>query len=320
MTNKATRLRELFFSGKTFVLPGVCDGYEAKLVQAAGFKACYMSGGRTSASRGYPDAGLLTMNEMVANAHYISLAIDIPLLSDCDTGYGNALNVRRAVQEFIMAGAAGVHIEDQVTPKRCGFMPGKQIIAIEEAVGKLRAAVDVRNELEPDFVIIARTDSLGAVDGTLDEAVRRAEAYRRAGTDVTFIEGIKSLKELRFIAERVEKPFMIIPDAIPISERPYAEELEQLGVSAALTPPLIQDFVTSLLWEYLHDVNARGLTAQKEWGEWLSKLPRKYSAAPSFWTICGFPQIKTLEETYLPAKELDKYQKSTGMAWGKQPD
>lgn len=314
---KTTRLRELFFGDKTFVLPGVCDGYEAKIVQGAGFKACYMSGGRTSAAHGHPDAGLLTMNEMVANAHNIALAIDIPLLSDCDTGYGNALNVRRAVREFIMAGVAGVHIEDQVTPKRCGFMPGKQIIGMEEAVGKLRAAVDIRNELDPDFIVMARTDSLGAVDGSVDEAVRRAEAYRKAGTDVTFVEGIKSMEELRFITERVEKPLMIIPEAIPMDERPTTEELEKLGVVGALNPPLIQDFVTTLLWEYLHDVNARGLAAQKEWAAWIDKLPRKYPVDPGFWTISGFADVKKLEEKYLNPKEMDKYQKSTGMAWGK---
>ena len=317
MKKKTTQLRELFFGTKTFVLPGICDGYEAKIVEASGFKACYMSGGRTSAAHGYPDAGLLTMNEMVANAHNIALTLDIPLLSDGDTGYGNALNVRRAVREFIMAGVAGIHIEDQVTPKRCGFMPGKQVIDMEEAVGKLRAAVDIRNDIDPDFIVMARTDSLGAVDGGLDEAVKRAEAYRKAGTDVAFVEGIKTVEELRFIAERVEKPLMIIPAAIPIHERPNEAELEQLGVIAALKPPLIQDFVTNLLWEFLHDVNERGLEAEKDWEGWWKSFPRKYSAAPSFWTICGFPGIKKLEENYLTAKEMDKYRKSTGMAWGK---
>lgn len=109
MQKKTKQLRELFFGKKTFVLPGVADAYEARIVQAAGFKAAYMSGGRTSAAHGYPDAGFLTMNEMVANAHYIATALDIPLLSDADTGYGNALSVRRAVYEFIMAGV-GVFI------------------------------------------------------------------------------------------------------------------------------------------------------------------------------------------------------------------
>ncbi len=263
MKKKTTMLRELLFGNKTVVYPGVCDGYEAKLCQAAGFKACYMSGGRTSAARGYPDAGYLTMNEMVANAHYIANTLDIPLLSDCDTGYGNALSVRRAVQEFIMAGVGGVHIEDQVTPKRCGFMPGKQIIDIDEAVGKLRAAVDVRNEFDPDFIVLARTDAMGAVGGGLDEAVRRAEAYRKAGTDVAFIEGLKNMEEVRFIAERVEKPIMVIPEAIPLDERPTEDELEKLGIVGALNPGLIQNFMTSLLWEFLHEVNARGMAAQK---------------------------------------------------------
>ena len=317
MKKKTTLLRELFFGDKTFVLPGVCDAYEAKICQAAGFKACYMSGGRTSAAKGYPDAGFLTMSEMVENAHYVANSLDIPVLSDCDTGYGNALNVRRAVQEFIIAGVGGVHIEDQVTPKRCGFMPGKQIIEIEEAIGKLRAAVDVRNELDPDFIIIARTDAMGAVGGSPDEAVRRADAYRKANTDVTFIEGIKSMKELRFVVERVEKPILIIPEAIPLDERPTEDELQKLGIVGSLNPGLLQNFVTPLIWEFLHDVNARGMVAQKEWIKWVNNLPRKFAPAPSFFTINGFPKVKEWEEKYLGSEAMEKYKKSTGIAYGK---
>lgn len=317
MKKKTTRLRGLFFGNKTVVLPGVCDSYEAKMVQLAGFQALYMSGGRTSAAKGYPDAGFLTMTEMVVNAHYIANSVDIPLLSDCDTGYGNALSVRRAIQEFIMAGVAGVHIEDQVTPKRCGFMPGKQIIGIEEAVGKLRAAVDMRNELDPDFIVMARTDAMGAVGGSPEEAVRRAEAYRKAGTDVTFIEGIKNMKELRFIAERVEKPILVIPEAIPVDERPSEDELEKMGIVGSLNPGMLQKFVNPLIWEFLHDVKARGMVAQKEWIKWLNELPRRFSVAPSLFEISGFAKVKEWEENYMGNKEMEKYQKSTGIAYGK---
>ena len=316
MKKKTTQLRDLFFGKKLFVLPGIVDAYEAKIAEAAGFKACYMSGGRTSAARGYPDAGFITMNEMVANAHYIATALEVPLLSDADTGYGNALSVRRAVQEFIYAGVGGIHLEDQVTPKRCGYMSGKQVIEMEEAVGKLRAAVDVRNELDPDFVILARTDALGAVGGTLDEAVRRAEAYRKAGTDVAFIEGIKSTEELRFITERVEKPILIIPEGIPVDERPDEEEMEKMGVACALYPGMLMHLTTPILWEYLHDVNDRGSVALKEWQQWLAGLPFKYPTAPSFFHISGFPKVKEWEEKYLSAKELDKYLKSKGIAFG----
>lgn len=314
---KTTQMRELFFGKKLFVLPGIVDAYEAKIVEASGFKACYMSGGRTSAARGYPDAGFLTMNEMVANAHYIAEALEVPLLSDADTGYGNALNMMRTIKEFIYNGVAAVHIEDQASPKRCGYMPGKQIIDIEEAAGKIRAAVDARNEVDPDFVILARTDAIGAVGGTLDEALRRSEAYMKAGADVSWIEGMKSAEELRYIVERVPKPFLLIPVGIPVDERPSEAELEKMGVACALYPGMLFELTTPLLWEYLHDVNARGAVAQKEWQDWLAKQPRKYPAAPSFFQIAGMPKVKAWEEKYLSAKEMDKYTKSKGIAFGK---
>ncbi|MFH1650653.1 MAG: isocitrate lyase/PEP mutase family protein [Chloroflexota bacterium] len=317
MTLKTKRLRELFFSKEIFILPGVVDAYEAKICEAAGFNACYMSGGRTSAARGYPDAGFITMNEMVANAHYIATALGIPILSDADTGYGNALAVRRTVQEFISAGVGGIHLEDQVSPKRCGYMPGKQVVEMEEVVGKLRAAVDVRNELDPDFLIIARTDALGAVGGTADEAIRRAAAYRKVGADVSFLEGVKDAEELRYVTSRVEGPILFIPGGLPEDERPTEEELQKMGVSCALYPGVITDLTTPLLWEYLHDVCARKGAAHKEWLQWLRGLPRKYPAAPSFFQISGFAQVKEWEEKYLSAGEMEKYQKSTGIAYGK---
>ena len=168
---QTTRLRQLFERPEVFVLPGCTNAFEAQLVQWIGYEACYMSGAGTSGTlAGLPDAGLLSGSEMVMNAGYMAQAVDIPLVSDADTGYGNAVNVRRTVHAFIRAGVAGIHIEDQVAPKRCGFVAGKQVIPIDEAVGKYRAAVDARNELDEDFIIIARTDSRGAVGGTLEDA------------------------------------------------------------------------------------------------------------------------------------------------------
>lgn len=320
MKKKTTQLRELVFSPEILVLPGTADCCEAKLVEAAGFRACYMSGGRTSDARGYPDVGFLTMNEMIANAHYIATAIEVPLLSDADTGYGNALSVRRAVQEFITAGVAGIHIEDQVFPKRCGYMPGKEVIAMEEAVGKYRAAVEVRNELDPDFVIFARTDALGAVDGTIDDAVRRAEAYRKTGVDVSWVEGAKSMEELRFIVERVEPPLLVLPMGIPLEERPSDEEMEKMGIAVSLYPGMINLLTVPILWEYLHDMKARGLAAEKEWFQWLANIPRKYPplSISGMFQVWGYPKAREWEEKYLTEKELEKYMKSTGIAFGKE--
>src|SRR5579884_2750249 len=194
-----TRLRELLAGPDLLVVPGAYDGLSARLIVQAGFPIVYMTGFGTAASvLGQPDVGLLTMSEMVARASALASVVgDLPLIADADTGYGNPLNVRRTIREYERAGVAGLHIEDQVWPKKCGHMEGKQVIPMEEMVQKVRAAVEARQD--PDFVIIARTDA-GAVLG-FEEALRRARAYREAGADMLFIEAPRSLEELRAIVQ-----------------------------------------------------------------------------------------------------------------------
>jgi 2-methylisocitrate lyase-like PEP mutase family enzyme len=174
-----------------------------------------MTGFGTAAARGYPDLGLLTMSEMVANARAISQSVNVPLICDADTGYGNALNVWRTVREYEDAGAAALHIEDQVFPKRCGFLAGKQVIAIEAMVPKVRAACDARRD--KNLVIIARTDAL-AVNGW-DDVVTRAHAYRTAGADLIFVDGIKTLADLKHYAAKLgDLPLIYNGDLLPIDE------------------------------------------------------------------------------------------------------
>ena len=156
---KAAELRALLAAEKIVIAPGVYDGITARLVELAGFPAAYMTGAGTSLSRGYPDLGLLTMTEMVGNAAVITRTVDIPVIADADTGYGNELNVTRTVQEYERAGVAGIMLEDQVWPKRCGHIAGKEVISADEMVQKIRAAVDAK--VDPDFVIKARTDAAG---------------------------------------------------------------------------------------------------------------------------------------------------------------
>jgi 2-methylisocitrate lyase-like PEP mutase family enzyme len=192
------RLRAALAKGLV-VAPFVYDGLTARIAQAHGFSACYMTGHGTAAQAGLPDLGLISFGEMVSNLRYIAEAVEIPVIADADTGYGNALNVRRTVREYERAGAAALHLEDQVFPKKCGFFEGKQVIAREEAVGKIRAALDARSD--PDFVIIARTDAL-ATDGW-DEAVARAEAYHRAGADMVFVDGIRTRDDLETYSRRL---------------------------------------------------------------------------------------------------------------------
>jgi len=176
--SKRKRLHELVMARRGVVVPGAYDCVSAKLVERAGFPAVYMTGYGTSASRlGLPDLGFAGLAEMVDHARNMAAAVSIPLIADADTGYGNALNVRRAVQLYEAAGVGALHLEDQVLPKRCGHLSGKQVVPVEELVQKIRAAVEARSD--PDFLIIARTDAI-AVTG-FDDALRRAEAERIAG-------------------------------------------------------------------------------------------------------------------------------------------
>src|SRR5579875_3465951 len=194
-----TRLRSLLAGSDLIIAPGAYDGLSARLIAHSGFPAVYMTGFGTSASvLGMPDVGLLTMSEMVSRAAALAAVTgEVPLIADADTGYGNPLNVRRTVREYERAGVAGLHLEDQVWPKKCGHMEGKQVIPMEEMVQKVRAAVEARED--PDFVIIARTDA-AAVLG-FEEALRRGRAYREAGADVIFIEAPRTLEELRAIVQ-----------------------------------------------------------------------------------------------------------------------
>jgi 2-methylisocitrate lyase-like PEP mutase family enzyme len=193
------RLRQLMQRGLV-VAPFVYDGLQAKIAQKVGLEAIYMTGFGTAAARGYPDVGLLTMTEMAENVAYLSSAVDVPLIADADTGYGNPLNAQRTVRTYERAGVAALHIEDQVFPKKCGFMQGKMVIAMDEMVQKVRAALDAR--IDPALVIIARTDAL-AVNGW-DDTEARARAYHEAGADVVFVDGIRTREDLETYARRLE--------------------------------------------------------------------------------------------------------------------
>ena len=191
-----TKFRQMLNSDQLIVAPFVLNALHAKIAESVGFQAVYMTGAGTAAERGFPDVGLLTMTEMVANAKFIAGAVDIPVVCDADTGYGNPLNVRRTVREYESAGVAGIHIEDQLFPKKCGFFEGKQIISQEEAVQKIRAALDARTD--PDFVIIARCDAY-AVTGW-EDTVKRCRAYVEAGADLVFVDGMKSVEDIHTYA------------------------------------------------------------------------------------------------------------------------
>ena len=203
MTARRAALRALVAKKQGLVVPGAYDGISARLVQDAGFPAVYMTGYGTAASRlGLPDLGFAGLGEMADHARNLAGVLDVPLIADADTGYGNALNVRRTVQAYEAAGVAALHIEDQITPKRCGHLSGHQIVPRGEFVGKIRAAV----RTDPDLLVIARTDAISAVGR--DEALRRGEAATKAGADVLFIEAPRTEAQVEQVARAFDTPLL----------------------------------------------------------------------------------------------------------------
>ena len=205
------KMRALLHERKYVYTPGITTALHAMIVEKAGFDYVYMGGYDVSLTLfGLPDVGLLTATEMVENARHIAGSVKIPVIADADTGYGNAVNVVRTVRDFESAGVAGIHIEDQVAPKRCGHVAGKTLVSLEEAVGKLKAALEARRD--PDFIIMARTDAIAATGGGFDEAVRRGRAYARAGCDMLFAEfPDANIAMPKRFAEEIHKDFPGLP-------------------------------------------------------------------------------------------------------------
>ena len=226
-------LRQLVNRKTGLVVPGAYDGISARLVERTGFPAVYMSGYGTSASRlGLPDLGYAGLAEMADHARNLAAAVTIPLIADADTGYGNALSVRRTVQTYEAAGVAGLHIEDQVAPKRCGHLSGHQIIPLAEFAGKIRAAAEARSD--PDLLIIARTDAISAVG--FDEALRRGEAAAKAGADMLFIEAPRDEAQVHRVAGAFDTPLLY--NYAPGGRSPLLpfSRLRELGYAVILLP------------------------------------------------------------------------------------
>jgi 2-methylisocitrate lyase-like PEP mutase family enzyme len=303
---KTTRLRELLKSEQTLLVPGCYNAMTAKILEKVGFPAVYMTGYGTSLSLlGMPDAGFATMTEMHLNARYIANAVDVPLIADSDNGYGNAINVIRTVREYIQTGAAAIHIEDQVIPKRCGHVAGRIVIPMEEAVGKYRAAADVRDEMDPDFVIIARTDARGAHGGTLEDAIRRANAYLQAGADLAFVEGPTNVDEVRRICDEVKGP--VFYNQTGISPRFSVEQMTELGIRAAILPGATLRVTMQAVYDFATKLRDEGALAEQAFFEQFQDHP-----LGDFHTFAGFNEVKEWEEKYLEPEQLEKYTDSVG--------
>ncbi len=242
---RTTRLRAMLSSGEMVVAPFCLNALHAKIAESVGFKAVYMTGSGTSAEHGFSDVGLLTQTEMVANARYIANAVEVPVVADCDTGYGNAINVHRAVQEYESIGVSGIHIEDQVFPKKCGFFAGKDVIPMEEHVQKVRAALDARKD--KDFVIIARTDAL-QVNGW-EDTIRRCKAYYAAGADLVFVDGVKTKEDLETCAREMADLPKVFNGADPVATTGEVAELGFKLMLAGYTLTVVYDAVKRAMTE-----------------------------------------------------------------------
>ena len=248
----AKTLRSLLGADAMVIAPGAYDGLTAKLVAQVGFPAVYMTGAGTSVSQGYPDFGLLTMSEMVENAARIVRAVDVPVIADADTGYGNELNAFRTVQEYESRGVAGIHIEDQVSPKKCGHLDDKEIVPREDYVAKIRAAVAAKRDR--DFMIIARTDAR-AVAG-LDEAMARANAALQAGADMAFVEAPQTMQEVAEVPKRVAGPCLL--NVVRGGKTPEIDlrQAQQMGYRLAIVPGLLLKAVIGACDEVLAELKA----------------------------------------------------------------
>jgi 2,3-dimethylmalate lyase len=239
------------------VVPGAYDAVSARLVEQAGFPAVYMTGFGVSASRlGLPDLGFAGLAEMVDQARNLAAAVSIPVIADADTGYGSALQVRRTVQQYEAAGVAALHIEDQVAPKRCGHLAGKQVVPAEEFVGRIRAAVEARTD--PDLLVIARTDAI-AVTG-FDDAVARAEAAARAGADVLFVEAPTSETEIEALPRRLDRPLLFNYAPSGRSPLPPFARLRALGYAVVILPVDLLFVATRAMQRALAELRDRDAT------------------------------------------------------------
>lgn len=230
--NKPARLRELLAQG-TVAMPGGFNAITAKIIENVGFSALYISGASiANGVGGYPDIGFMTASEMAAQAGYIARSVNIPAIADADNGYGEAVNVFRTVQEYERQGLSGLHIEDQVIPKRCGHLDGKQVISTENMREKIAAAISARQN--PDFLIIARVDSKGVYG--FDDAVQRANAYLDAGADMIFPEALHTREEFAEFARQVKAP--LLANMTEFGKTPYisVQEFESFGYNLVIFP------------------------------------------------------------------------------------
>lgn len=292
MERKTTRLKRLIENPKLLVMPGAFDALSALLIERAGFEAVQISGLGVAASvLGKPDIGVLGLRDMVERVFHIAGAVSIPVMADGDTGYGNAVNAYYTVQEMERAGAAGINLEDQIAPKRCGHMEGKEVVPLTEMVLKVRAARAAAKD--PDFVINARTDALGVLG--LDEAVRRGNAFAEAGATLIFVEGVESTKQIRDLVQRIKAPVSINLAEGGRTPLLTFSELEQMEVSRVSCPG-------TALFAAMRGIET-ALRALKANDGPADHAPQIANLA-DYRELIGWPRVRELESAFLDPDAL----------------
>jgi carboxyphosphoenolpyruvate mutase len=288
--SKAARMKEMLLDDRIAVVPSAYDGLSAKVIEQAGFAAIHMTGSGSSASMlGLPDLGFATVSEMSEHGKNIVLSVDVPVIADADTGYGNALNVIRTIREFERAGIVGCHVEDQVTPKRCGHLEGKTLISVDEMVGKIEGACAARED--KDFLVIARTDAREQFG--LDAAIERANLYVEAGADCIFVESPHSPEEMREVRRRVKGP--LLANMVEGGKTPWLtyQELEELGYQIVIYPLTGWMGAAVILRELMRELKETG-TTQGFWQRTGMKMTFE-----ELFGVFDYPKIQELEERYV---------------------
>ncbi|HLH71625.1 MAG TPA: isocitrate lyase/PEP mutase family protein [Candidatus Dormibacteraeota bacterium] len=306
---KRRRLRELLSRDEVLVMPGGFSPVYAKMAQLAGFEAFFLAGSQTAAYvYGLPDVGVMGLGEMADHARRVAASCEIPVLVDGDTGYGNAVGVHYAVREMIRAGVAGMQIEDQEAPKKSGTSAGRRLISLAEAVGKYRAAVDARDALDPEFVICARCDAIGAENAGFEEAIERCRAYAtEGGVDLVWLNSVQTLEQVGEACRHVPAPLLVSWGGDGAS--PSWADFQRLGVRVVLYPVVASRAAAQFAWQLLNELRERGPMALQE---------AERQAEASRWgrvkveELVGTHEIREIEERYLPRDLQRDYEHTFG--------
>ena len=308
MESKGKAFRRLLQDEPYLYTGGIYSPLDAQIAERAGMKSIYLSGYSVAMLNGWPDMGFLTQTEVTKIASMVASAVEVPIIADADDGYGNALSTMRTVQEFVKTGVAGIHLEDQRFPKRCGHIAGKTIVTREEAIGKYRSALDERNRLDRDFVVIARTDAFGAVGGSMDEAIWRGRAYADAGVDLVWAELSSSDREpaIEFaramrqthpklpLAFNYSSSFRWNQDPNPLSFR----ELGELGYKFIFITLFGAHAAMYSVWNHMHE-----LVKNEEQAQWNLERLKAGHPTESHHVMARVAHFQELERRYIPGTE-----------------